>query len=80
VKAADDYWAATKGYWAAVRAVWDEVAETKGGIAISEEADTGTVIAGRLLEIAGELQDGKLNQAAAIAEARRLILENTANG
>lgn len=80
VKAADDYWAATSGYWAAVRSAWDEVAESRGGIAIQEEAETGTVISGRLLEIANELQDGKLNQAAAIAEARKLILENTANG
>src|SRR3546814_18639819 len=42
VKAADDYWAATKEYWAAVRAEWDRVAATKGGIAIEEKADTGS--------------------------------------
>ncbi|MGV3729732.1 MAG: DUF6607 family protein [Sphingopyxis sp.] len=77
VKAADDYWAATKDYWAAVRAAWDRVAAAKGGIAIEEKADTGTVISGRLLEIADEVQDGKLTTAKAIAEATKLIEANT---
>src|SRR3546814_18827338 len=54
VQAADDYWAATKEYWAAVRAEWDRVAATKGGIAIEEKADTGTVISGRMLAMADE--------------------------
>ena len=77
VKAADDYWAATKDYWAAVRAEWDRVAATKGGIAIEEEAETGTVISGRLLEIADEVQEKKLTTAKAIAEAKKLIETNT---
>lgn len=77
VKAADDYWAATKGYWAAVRATWDRVATANGGIAIDEKADTGTVISGRLLEIADEVQDGKLTTAKAVAEATKLIKANT---
>ncbi|PZQ23138.1 MAG: hypothetical protein DI569_05825 [Sphingopyxis macrogoltabida] len=77
VKAADDYWAATKDYWAAVRAEWDRVAQAKGGIAIQEQADTGTVISGRLLEIADEVQDKKLTTAKAIAEATKLIEANT---
>ena len=77
VKAADDYWAATKEYWAAVRAEWDRVAAAKGGIAINEEAQTGTVISGRLLEMADEIQDKKLTTANAIAEAKKLIQSNT---
>jgi hypothetical protein len=77
-KAADAYWAATKGYWAAVRAHWDTVAAAKGGIAIQEEADTGTVISGRLLELADEIQAGTTSEAAAIAEATGLIDANTA--
>jgi hypothetical protein len=77
IKAADAYWAATKGYWAAVRAQWDAVAATKGGIAIQEEADTGTVISGRLLELADEIEAGTIGEAAAIAQARKLIDENT---
>lgn len=77
VKAADDYWTATKDYWAAVRAAWERVAAAKGGIAIDEKADTGTVISGRLLEIADEVQDGKLSTAKAIAEATKLIESNT---
>lgn len=77
VKAADDYWAATKGYWAAVRSTWDDIAATKGGIAIQEEAQAGTVISARLLTMADEVVDGKLTEAAAIAEAKRLIGANT---
>jgi hypothetical protein len=77
VKAADDYWAATKDYWAQIRAIWAEVAQAKNGIAIAEEAETGTVISGRLLEIADEIQAGKLKTAKAVAEARKLIEANT---
>jgi hypothetical protein len=76
-KAADDYWAATKGYWAAIRAKWDEVAASKGGIAIEEEAQTGTVISGRLLELADEIRTGDTAEAAAVAEATKLIDDNT---
>jgi hypothetical protein len=77
VKAADDYWAATKDYWAAVRAEWDRVALAKGGIAIQEEAQTGTVISGRLLDMANEIQDKTLTTAKAIEEAKKLIETNT---
>jgi len=77
VAAADAYWAATKDYWAAVRAAWADVAARKGGIAIQEQADTGTVISGRLLEIADDIQAGKMTTQAAIAEATRLIDSNT---
>lgn len=77
VKAADDYWAATKDYWAAVRNQWDKVATTKGGIAIQEEAQAGTVISARLLTMADEIVEGKLSQTQAIAEAQKLIGDNT---
>jgi hypothetical protein len=78
VAAADRYWQATEGYWAGVRAKWDEIAESKGGIAIEEEAQTGTVISGRLLELADEILDGTRSEADGLAEALRLIDENTA--
>lgn len=77
VSAADEYWAATKDYWAAIRAKWDDVAAARGGIAIEEEADTGTVISGRLLELANQVQDGKVTESAAIAEAADLIETHT---
>lgn len=77
VKAADDYWAATKGYWAAVRSAWDKVATTKGGIAIQEEAQAGTVISARLLTMADEIVEGKLTEGKAKAEALKLIEDNT---
>ncbi|HWK35202.1 DUF6607 family protein [Sphingomonas sp.] len=77
VKAADDYWAATKGYWAAIRAEWTRIADAKGGIRITEEADHGTVISGRVLEIADEIQQGKTSEAKAIATAKALIDQGT---
>jgi hypothetical protein len=77
VKAAEDYWAATKGYWAAIRAEWDRIAAVKGGIRITEEADHGTVISGRVLEIADELQAGKTSEADAIRTAKALMDQGT---
>lgn len=77
VKAADDYWAATKDFWAAVRAEWTRVAETKGGIGITEVAESGTTIGERMLDIASKIQAGKLTTAQGIAEARDLIEKNT---
>ena len=61
-----------------VRDMWADVAEANGGITIEEEAETGTVISGRLLTIGNELQEGTIAQDAAIAEARALIGEATA--
>lgn len=77
VKAADDYWAATKGYWAAIRAEWDRIAAAKGGIRITEEADHGTVISGRVLEIADEIQAGKIKEGEAIRTAKALMDQAT---
>ena len=77
VQAADDYWAATKGYWAAVRAEWERIATARNGIRIAEEADAGTAIAGRLLEIAGEIQSGKTREAEAIRTAKALMDQAT---
>ena len=73
VKAADDYWAATKGYWAAIRAEWDRLAVKNDGIRVKEEAETGTVIAGKLLGLADELQAGKTDEAKAIAAGKALM-------
>ncbi|MXP10505.1 DUF6607 family protein [Pseudoblastomonas halimionae] len=78
--AADAYWAATRDYWKAVRGMWDEVAAANGGITIAEEAQTGTVISGRLLTMGNAIQAGEMSEADAIAEARTLITEATAPG
>jgi len=76
-EAADAYWAATKGFWAEVRAEWDKVGREKGGIAVKEEAETGTVISARLLELGDQIQQGDISEADAVKEARRLIQTNT---
>lgn len=70
---ADRYWTATQAYWTAVRAEWDRVERAHRGIAITEEAQAGTVISGRLLEIADEILAGTKQTEAAVAEALGLI-------
>lgn len=77
VKAADDYWAATEDFWAAVRNEWARVAREKGGIGIQEEAETGTVISARLMQLADDIRNGKTTTAKAIPAARRLISDST---
>jgi hypothetical protein len=77
VAAADNYWARTSGYWAAIRAEWARIADTTGGIHIQEEAQTGTTISGRLMELAGEVAEGTKTQQAAIAEALPIMREAT---
>lgn len=79
VQAADDYWAETAAYWQAVRDGWEDVADTKNGIPIEEEAHTGTVISGKLLTMADEIRRGEMTEGAAIAEAQKLIREATAS-
>ncbi|MFV0643405.1 MAG: DUF6607 family protein [Sphingomonadaceae bacterium] len=75
VAAADKYWAATKSYWAAVRGEWDKVAQESGGIRVQEQAETGTVISARLLDMGTAIADGTMNEADAIADAKKLIAE-----
>lgn len=77
VKAADDYWAATKGLWAAVRTEWDRIAATKRGIKLMEVGETGSAVSARLLEIAGDLQAKKITEAKAIADAKALMQQGT---
>lgn len=78
VKAADAYWTKTQDYWARVRAAWAKAAVSKGGIAIAEEAETGTAISARLLSIGDDIAAGKTPGDAGAAEATALIERSTA--
>lgn len=78
VAAAEAYWASTEDYWAAIRAKWDEVGEANGGIRIAQEANVGTEIAGKLLELADAIKKGEAEEAAATQEALALIEAGTA--
>ncbi|MEM8918674.1 MAG: DUF6607 family protein [Pseudomonadota bacterium] len=80
VEAADSYWENTKDYWKVVRGEWDAVMAKHGGITIEEEANTGTVISGKLLEMGTKISDGELSESQAIAEARKLIQDATKPG
>lgn len=75
VKAADDYWAATRDYWAQVRADWDSAITRGGGVTVAEEPENGSVTGPRLMGLADEIALGKIDTAAAKAEAAKVIAE-----
>lgn len=77
VKAADDYWAATKDYWAAVRGLWDEAIAKADGVTVAEVAETGSASGERLMGFADDVQAGKLKTAAAVDKAKAVIAEVT---
>ena len=73
VKAADDYWAKTKSYWADVRLAWERQIAADGGVTVTEEADNGSVTGPKLMGLADDIAEGKVDTAAAAAQARALI-------
>jgi hypothetical protein len=73
-KAADDYWAQTKGYWAGVRGVWDQAIARQGGVAVPEDREYGSVTGQELMNIPDGVQDGSVTTAAAIGKARDVIM------
>lgn len=78
VGAGDTYWEKTRGYWAAVRTAWDEAIARGKGVTVKEEAQAGSVTGPKLMGLADEIAEGKTKEAAAIAEARRVIAGATA--
>lgn len=76
VKAADDYWAKTKGYWAEVRTAWDRAIEQDRGVSVTEEADNGSVTGPKLMGWADDIAEGKTDPAKAAADAKALIASN----
>lgn len=73
VAAADDYWTKTKGYWADVRGAWDQAIAKGGGVAVTEEAQAGSVMGPKLMGLADEIAEGRIDATRASAEARALI-------
>jgi hypothetical protein len=60
-----------------VRQAWDAVIARDKGIAITEQADWGSVTSERLMTMADKVEAGEMTEAAASAEARRIILGET---
>ncbi|UPT61325.1 MAG: hypothetical protein M0D54_12865 [Hyphomonadaceae bacterium JAD_PAG50586_4] len=73
IAAADSYWSATREYWAAVRSAWDEAIGRGRGVYVEEEAQNGAITGPTLMGLASRIQDGDVQTAAAIAEARTTI-------
>jgi hypothetical protein len=71
-KVADAYWEKTRAYWANVRQAWDTLIAT-GGVTVTEEAQAGSVTGPRLMGLADEIAEGKIDTAQASAQARSLI-------
>lgn len=80
VQAAEDYWTKTNGYWADVRASWEKVFASHNGVTVEEEAQTGTVISGELLEMGTKIADGEMDTSSAMKKARELIANATKPG
>lgn len=73
VAAADKYWDQTSAYWSKVRDAWDETIKRRGGVAVAEEADTGSLPASRLMGLAARVAAGARTLDSAVDEARRII-------
>lgn len=73
VAAADAYWTKTRAYWADVRAAWDKAIATDGGVRVTEEANAGSVTGPKLMGLADEIAEGRIDTAKAAAEAKAMI-------
>jgi len=77
IAAAESYWSATREYWAAVREEWNNAIARSRGVYVEEEPENGAVTGPTLMGLASRIQDGEVQPAAAIAEARATIQQAT---
>lgn len=81
VAAGDAYWTATADYWAVVRRRWDEaIIAGAGTLHVDEEAEWGSEVSEALMTLADRIQGGEIATDVAIAEATRIIAEETGQG
>ena len=73
---ADDYWAATKDYWANVRDVWTRLEQDYAAFALTIQGEPEELY-NQLLEIAGDVQNGKTSVADASVKAKEIIGDYT---
>ncbi|MCA8900404.1 MAG: hypothetical protein KDA53_04070 [Hyphomonas sp.] len=72
VSTATDYWDATADYWAEVRAEWARIARENPRFAITLKGETEDLYM-PLLNLAGDIADGKTDTASAAEEARAVM-------
>lgn len=77
VAAADTYWAKTKDYWAAVRTEWDRIIASDKGLALKEEAETGSATGHELMLLADDIVAGEAKTGDAVEEAKAVIARGT---
>lgn len=72
----DAYWNATKAFWAAIRAEWERLAGTPGGFGLTIQGEPEALYT-PILDLADNIQGGKITSEAAVAEARKVIAQFT---
>ena len=77
IAAADAYWAKTKDYWADVRRMWEQAILKGRGVNVGEEAENGSVTGPKLMSLADDIAEGKIDTAKALAQARTVISGET---
>ncbi len=76
VQPADEYWAHTQDYWAEVRKVWRDLLRSDEGVALTMQGEPEELY-GPLLKLAGQVEQGEVEPAAAASEAARIIHMHT---
>lgn len=72
----DAYWNATKNFWAAIRTEWARLAEAQDGFGLTIQGEPEPLYS-PILDLADDVQVGKITTAAAVAEAKNLIAQFT---
>ncbi len=72
----DDYWNATRNFWAVLRVEWAELAKTPGGFGLTMQGEPEALYS-PILDLADQIQAGKITTTAAIVEAKKIIAQFT---
>ncbi len=77
IGAADTYLSATQAYWNEVRNLWDARIGELGGMRLVEGEQTGSAAGPALMQLAEDIQGGKIVHAEAVSSARAIITAAT---
>ncbi len=76
IDVAEDYWAETQDYWAAVRDEWTRLENENDAFGLTIQGEPEELYM-KLLELAGEVEDGERETADAVEEAKSIIADYT---
>ncbi len=72
----DAYWNATKDFWSQVRGDWARLVETPGGFGLTIQGEPEPLYS-PILDLADNVQAGKITTDAAVVEAKKVIAQLT---